>query len=417
MLEETTAALNALPAGATGRVRAERAVVPRRVLIVHNAYQLRGGEDAVVEAEAALLQSHGLAVERYGRHNDELAGMSRWRAAAESVWSRRSERAVEELIARFRPDVMHVHNTFAVLSPSVLWAARRHGVAVVQTLHNFRLLCPQAMFLREGAPCEDCLGRAPWRAVVHGCYRDSRSQTLVLAGSLMAHRWMGTYARAVHRFIALSEFSRGKFVQAGLPPERIVVKPNFVDAPPLEAAGGRTGYLFVGRLSEEKGVHTLVQAARAAPQVRIDVAGTGPLDGLVTGCSALRPLGALRGSEVLERMRRARALLLTSICYENFPRTIVEAYACGLPVIASRRGAMAELVEHGVTGLLFEPADVGDLVRCLVWAEAHPDELERMGQAARRRYEERYTGAVNFDALLRIYKDAILDATHPAISR
>lgn len=378
-----------------------------RILVVHNAYQQRGGEDSVVDAELALLQGRGHAVRLLGRHNDEIKGMSRLAGLQQMFWSGRTVDEVAQVVADFRPDVMHVHNTFPLVSPSVYWAADRAGVPVVQTLHNFRLHCPQAMYLREGRVCEDCLGRLPWRGAVRGCYRESKLQSTALAGMLAAHRALGTWRGKVTRYIALNEFCRSKFVAGGLPAERVVVKPNFVDfAAPAE--GPRSGFLFVGRLSAEKGVRTLAEAC-GLTGLATRVAGTGPEAECLDGLAAVSRLGALGADQVREEMSRAEMLVLPSVWYENFPRTLVEAFACALPVIASRIGALAELVEDGVTGLLFEPGNAADLAEKMRWAAAHPGRLREMGQAARARYEADYTAERNYGQLMAIYDDAIAE--------
>ncbi|MEW6098329.1 MAG: glycosyltransferase family 4 protein [Pseudomonadota bacterium] len=377
-----------------------------RVLIAHNSYQQRGGEDAVVEAEAELLRSRGHAVRLLVAHNDVIVGMPRSRLAARTLWSSQTVRDFRQALVEFRPDILHVHNTFPLISPSIYWAAARARVPVVQTLHNFRLLCPQAMLLREGRICEDCVGRLPWRGVVRRCYRGSAAQSGVLAGMISLHRALGTWGSKVDRYIALNEFCRRKFIEGGLPAQRIVVKPNFVDFPAPED-GAREGVLFVGRLAEEKGLSTLCAAARLAPDVAVRVAGTGPQAGLLQGIPSVTSLGALSAAEVREAMCGAQALVMPSLWYENFPRTLVEAFACALPVIASRIGALAELVEDGVTGLLFEPGNAADLAAKMKWAAAHPDALMRMGQEARRRYLREFSPEVNYRRLTEIYAQVL----------
>lgn len=377
-----------------------------RVLLAHNAYQQRGGEDAVVEAEAGLLRSHGHDVLDYCRHNDELAATGRLQAAVGTLWSRRTVREVGALLRSTSPDVVHVHNTFPLISPSLYWAAADCGVPVVQTLHNFRLLCPQAMLLRDGLVCESCVGRLPLPGVVHGCYRGSRAQTGVLAGMLMLHRGLGTWTNKVHRYIALNGFCRDKFIQGGLPADRIAVKPNFVDLP-APPEGPRSGLLYVGRLSHEKGIDALARAAAALPPGSLRVAGSGPAATALQGFPAVVMLGALNSAQVAQEMARALALVMPSLWYENFPRTLVEAYACGLPVLASRLGALCDLVHDGVTGLHVTAGDAVDLAVRMQWALANPLAMAQMGAAARTLYERDYTAAINHTQLIRIYQDAI----------
>lgn len=379
-----------------------------RLLIVHNAYQLRGGEDAVVESEVGLLRAKGHAVEIYARSNDDVTAMPKLALARDTLWSPRTTQELRQRLAEFRPDLIHAHNTFPLVSPSLYWAAARAGVPVVQTLHNFRLMCLNGLFLRDGKVCEDCLGRLPWRGVVHGCYRGSRAASAVVAGMLTLHRGLGTWRHKVARYIALNEFCRGKFIEGGLPADRIMVKPNFVDLPP-PGARQRAGLLFVGRLSAEKGVATLAAAVGKLGGASLRVAGDGPQAALLQGLPGVACLGSVPPAAVREEMERAAALVLPSIWYENFPRTIVEAFASGLPVIASRIGALAEIVSDGETGLLFEPGNAGDLAQKLQWALAHPHELARMGSNARRRYEQAFTPEANYQRLMQIYDAALAD--------
>jgi len=378
----------------------------RRVLVVHNAYQHRGGEDTVVEAEIALLRTHGHVVETYFRSNDDVGSLSSLTLAGQTLWSTRTPRDLADLVARFQPDVIHAHNTFPLISPSLYWAADRAGVPVVQTLHNFRLMCLSALFLRDGKVCEDCMGKVPWRGVALACYRGSLPASAALAGMLMLHRSMGTWQNKVTRYIALNEFCRNKFIAGGLPAHRIAIKPNFVDFDaPAEVK--RAGFLFVGRLSTEKGIDVLAGAVRNIKDTHLRVAGTGPDATCLEGISGLTALGALSGDAVRVEMSRAMALVLPSIWYENFPRTLVEAFACGLPVIASRIGALVELVSDGKTGLLFEPGNSQDLAEKMRWAQQHPEQMAEMGRKARRLYEAEFTAERNHQQLMAIYQDAI----------
>ena len=378
-----------------------------KILVAHNAYQQSGGEDAVVKSEIALLRDHGHEVFEYNRHNDELARIFPVRTAAATLWSRRTSAEIGAICGSKRPEVLHVHNTFPLISPSLYWAAAKADVPVVQTLHNFRLLCPQAMLLREGHVCEICIGRTPLSGVRHACYRSSRGQTAVLTSMLLLHRAMGTFSHKVARYIALSEFARAKFVEGGLPAPRIVVKPNFVNLP-APPSGARRGLLYVGRLSHEKGIAVLAAAAKALTQQgSLTIAGTGPAKDILTDSTAIDAVGLLNTDQVTAAMCGAVALVVPSICYENFPRTLVEAFACGLPVLASRLGSLAELVDDGVTGLHFEAGNSTDLAIKMQWALAHPERMAEMGHAARLFYERHYTADINYARLLTIYREAI----------
>jgi glycosyltransferase involved in cell wall biosynthesis len=385
-----------------------------RILIAHNAYQHRGGEDAVVDAEVALLREHGHEVEVYAQHNDALNSMPRAAAAMTAIWSHRSAGDIESLCERFHPDVIHVHNTFPLISPSLYWAAARRHVPVVQTLHNFRLLCPQAIFLRDGKICEDCIGKLPWRAVTRKCYRDSTVQSAVITSMLATHRAIGTYRERVTRYIALNSFARDKYVEGGLPASRFRIKPNFVGSTAHPAWEQRSGGMYVGRLSSEKGLDVLARAVQLAPGVPVDVIGSGPLEALAKEAFGEHLLGFLPLERIMERMGTAQFLVLPSICYENSPRTIVEAFSCGLPVIASRLGALIDIVRDGENGLLFNPGDASDLAAKMAWAAANPEEMTRMGRAARAEYEAKYTPERNYDLLIDIYEDAISTLTREA---
>jgi len=356
----------------------------------------------------SLLRQRGHEVTTFLRHNDDLDRMSKLAAVGQMFWSDPTRKELLQQLHDHRPDVIHVHNTFPLISPSLYWAADEAGVPVVQTLHNFRLHCPQAMYLRDGVLCEDCLGKVPWRGALRGCYRESKLQSTALAGMVTLHRAIGTWERKVTRYIALNEFCRNKFIEGGLPAERVLVKPNFVDfeRPPAQQ---RSGFLFVGRLSAEKGVAVLVKALSSLSERSglLRVAGVGPEAHLLKNVARLEALGALNSEQVRQEMSSAAALVLPSIWYENFPRTLVEAMGCGLPVIASRIGALAELVEDGVTGLLFNPGDAGDLAEKMSWIDANPEQAAAMGAMARARYEERYTAERNYQQLIAIYGEAI----------
>lgn len=379
-----------------------------KVLIAHNRYQIAGGEDTVVAAERALLQERGHEVFYLEKTNLEITGAwATLKAAGATTYSPSSRRWLAQELARVRPDVAHVHNFFPLISTAVYDACRAAGVPVVQTLHNYRLICPNALCFRDGQPCEDCVGKfIPWPGVLHACYRQSRPASAAVATMLTVHRLLGTWANKVSVYIALTEFARQKFITGGLPAEKIVVKPNFAPSPGQPKPGAGDYALYVGRLSEEKGIATLLAAwSETVPAVPLKIVGDGPV--AVAEIPGVEFLGRRSGEEVRELMAHARVLIFPSVCYETFGKAIIEAFAAGLPVVASNLGAMAELVQHERTGLLFRPGDPADLARKVEWAFAHPVELAAMRAAARAEYEAKYTPARNYEMLMAIYQRAI----------
>lgn len=384
-----------------------------RILLLHNRYRQPSGEDVAYNAERALLLKEGHDVIEFVRDNSDAEGMSTLRAALHTVWSRASQDELRQLIQRVRPDVAHFHNTFLLISPSAYYACSESRVPVVQTLHNYRLLCPAATFHRDGRVCEDCVGKVPpWPSVLHRCWHGSRSQTSVVAAMLTLHRWLRTWQRKVGVYITLTEFARQKLIQGGLPAERMVVKPNFPypDPRPRQRPGNYA--LFLGRLSAEKGIGVLLDAWQKTGRSHLRIVGDGPLADEVRQFvdrhlpnNAEVP-GYRSHEEVLNLIKGALFLVLPSEWYEAFPMTIVEAFACGVPVIASRLGAMAEIIEHGRTGLQFEAGSSEDLASKVDWALTHPEEMEAMGREARREYESKYTADRNYDLLMGIYAQA-----------
>lgn len=378
-----------------------------KVLVVHNSYRIAGGEDVVVSAELDLLRRNGHEVELLARSNCEIDDIGRVRASIESIWSRRSAAELRRIARRFRPDVVHVHNSFPLLSASIYSSAASLGLPVVKTLHNFRLLCIQGNLLRDGKPCHDCLDGMPIWGAIHACYRKSLPQSLVATAAQNSQRTLGTYRKRVDRFIVMSRFAERLFSAGGLPAERLQVKPNFTSVVP-DRGTHRSGFLFVGRLSVEKGVSVLARAVEPAnPAQTVLVAGDGPLSGLLEGSRGLRLLGRVDSSEVSSLMQSREALVVPSTCYEGCPMVILEAYSNGLPVIASRLGSLPEYVEDGVTGLLFEPGDADDLARKMKWAADHPAEMRVMGAAARARHRERFTPETNYRQLIHAYEQAM----------
>ena len=385
-----------------------------RIALIHNLYQQHGGEDAVFEAERLLLECRGHEVASFVEDNNRLNRMRPLSVALNTIWSHEAMSKLRRLIQATRPNVAHFHNTFLMISPAAYYACQAAGVPVVQTLHNYRLICPGALLMRDGRVCEDCVGKAvPWPGVVHGCWRGSRAGTAMVAAMLTVHRLMKTWQEQVNVYIALTEFSRQKFIEGGLPAEKIVVKPNFVALDPGEGQHEGGYALFVGRLSPEKGVMTMLRAWKGLKGIPLKIVGDGPLMEAVQdfvkreGLRDVEILGRKPREEVLLLMQEARVLVFPSEWYEGFPMAIAEAFTCGLPVIASRLGAMAEIVENSRTGLHFEPGNSEALAAKVAWAWSHLREMAEMGHEARREYKARYTAERNYEMLMEIYRKAM----------
>lgn len=373
-----------------------------RILIIHNRYRYSGGEDVVVDSEADLLRSKGHEVFLFTKDNEQVHGLP---GAINSIWSSSARQELKETIRQFRPEVAHVHNVFHALSPGIYSLLSASRIPVVQTLHNFRLFCIRGTFEREGGVCERCAGGSLWPGVLHKCYRGSFGASAVLAANLEIHRMLNTFADRVNEFIVLNEFCRNKFIQCGLPESKLTVKPNFIDIDDVSEKADRRGGLYVGRLSEEKGVGILAKAMERV-DIELTAIGSGPAAGLLRTAKGVKPLDAVPREDVFTSMRHAEFLVMPSVWYETFGLVMIEAFANRLPVIASDIGAMAELVEDGKTGLLFKAGSVEDLAEKLRWAQAHPQEMRAMGDAARSRYEADFTSRSNYDALLGIYAKA-----------
>ncbi len=387
-----------------------------RVLVVHNCYRSEqpSGENAVVDDETRLLAEYGCDVERAGLSSDEIAAWPTWRKAAlpaRVVWSQRGYRLVKAAISGFAPDVVHFHNTFPLLSPSALWAAGRSPARVIQTLHNFRPLCPAATFFRDGHVCEECLGRMPWPALRHGCYRDSRAATAPLVAANATHRLLDTWLRCVDTFLAPSQFTRGKYVAAGWPAARLAVKYNTVPEDGHARAGPGRGFVCVSRLGPEKGIELVLDAWRIAfpsGEASLTIVGSGPSSGALekraAGLQGVEFTGQVDRPTAMSILRRARAIVVPSRCYEGFPRVVAEAYSVGVPVIASRLGALAEVVDDGTTGLLSEPGSVDSLARALAAVEQSDELSMRLGRGARSVYERKLAAGPTTLRLLDLYR-------------
>ena len=387
-----------------------------RILIVHNRYQSPGGEDSVVNAEIQLLKDFGHDVSFYERHNSEINSLrffQKIQYLREMIWSPKTYRDIKDKIKELKPQIVHFHNIFFLVTPSAYYACREEGVPVVQTQHNFRLLCSNALFYRDHRACEDCLKKSLWQGVYHRCYRGSFFLTTALVKMLRTHWKKRTWIDLIDANIVLSQFSRQKFIQAGIPEEKIFVKPNFTPSPPVFKRQDHGYALYIGRLSEEKGVKFLLEAWRSV-KLPLKIIGDGPLREEMErtthnqSIKNVEFLGHCSSEKCQEYMQTAKLLLVPSQCYENFPRVIAEAFSCGVPVVASRLGSLAEIVEDGKTGILFEPQDIASFIQKIDWAMTHEKELNAMGANARRIFEERYTAEQNYQQLMKIYQNAIL---------
>ncbi|MGH9343776.1 MAG: glycosyltransferase family 4 protein [Terriglobia bacterium] len=383
------------------------------VLAIHNYYRGANpsGENTVFESETQLLRSRGHTVYDYVRRSDEIAGLSlqeRISLIAQVAWSKRSYQEIKKQLTVCDADVAHFHNVFPLVSVSALRACQEAGVPVVQTLHNYRPICLNGLLFRNGSSCEACLGyRFPWPGVIHRCYRNSSAYSAVAGMTQFLQNLWCSWSKDPDVFIAPSEHIRQKYITAGFDSQRIVVKPNFVVDDGRPAIGQRDYALFVGRLSAEKGLNTLLKAWRRLPDIPLLVVGGGPDEKearrIAHGLNNVKFVGRVDRETARGYMASARFAVVPSECYENFPMVVIEAFASGTPVIASALGALPELIADGYNGLLFKPKDAEDLARRVAWMWAHPREAAAFGSVARSTYVERFTPERNYNQLLGVY--------------
>ncbi|MGY3508910.1 glycosyltransferase [Bradyrhizobium lupini] len=381
-----------------------------RVLQVHNSYQHRGGEDTVVAAEAALLRQHGNDVEQLIVSNDQISGFRHKMSTVLSLaYSRQSKELMSARVREFRPDIVHFHNLFPLLTPSVYDACWDSRIPTVQTLHNFRLGCINGMLLRDGVICEKCWGGNPLWGAIHRCYRNSALGSAAAAVALSRQHARRTYHNKVARFIALTAFAKRKFANLGLPEHRIVVKSNFVSDPEGKDDFNerRQGALFVGRLSEEKGIPELIDLWREI-DYPLTIVGEGPLEARAKAASPphIRYTGFLTPDQVRQTMRRSAFLVFPSRWYEGLPMVIIEAFASGLPVLGSALGGTAELLATGEGGWLMPPNETSEWPQLVRDILTEPGALNEKQLSARRLFEREFSATVNYRQLVSIYNDA-----------
>lgn len=381
--------------------------------MLHNRYLERGGEDTSFQMEVDLLRHHGCTVEVYEENNKRIEKLGVLRTALRSSWSVESYRNIRKMLREQKFDVLHVQNFFPLISPSAYYAAHHENVPVVQTLRNYRLLCPPGTFYRNDAICEDCLHKAvPWPGVMHKCYRGSFAGSAAIGAMVSLNRLMGTWRNKVDLYVALTDFSRDKFIEGGLPADKIVVKNNFI-APVPEVGPGGGGYVvFVGRLTREKGILTVLAAwERLDGKVPLKIVGTGPLEAEVKAAADRIPgidyLGWQDPESVLDLMGKAEITLFPSQWYETFGRVVIESLAKGTPVVGSRLGAIAELIDDGRNGFLFRPGDPVDLSEKIVDAWAKRDKTNSIRSMLREEVVAKYSGEKNYPRLIEVYERAI----------
>jgi glycosyltransferase involved in cell wall biosynthesis len=387
-----------------------------RVLLVHNFYQVPGGEDSVVSEELSMLRKNGVEVGLFSVSNDEIRGLSATISAALQVtYNPRARYRLLKQLAEFLPDIVHVHNFFPLLSPSIFDACLQARVPCVLTLHNFRILSPAALLHPDEMARPRGLQESCWWTVRKRVYRNSMAGTLAVAAMIEFHKRAGTWTRKVNRFVALTPWAKRMFAEAGLPDEHIVVKPNCVARAPTFGNTRRYGGLFVGHLCEQKGVGTLLRAWQEI-DYPLRIIGDGPLAELVerNQNNNVLYLGRLPRQAVQREMLTAKFLVMPSTGWEMFPMTIIEAFASHLPVICSDLPSLSELIEPGINGLTFAQGDADALAAQVRLALSNPSALDELSSRAYAIYEKRYTPEANFDQLVRIYQSVSRDQRHGA---
>ncbi len=377
-----------------------------RVLVVHNFYQIPGGEDSIVREELSMLQQNGLEVDLFSVTNTDIKGrIGSVATALQVIYNPRARHALAKKLTEFLPDIVHVHNFFPLLSPSIFDACVDAGVPSVLTLHNFRILCPTALLQADDTDRTRSLRHSCWWTVPKKVYRNSAVATLALASMIEFHKWVGTWTRKVDRFIVLTNYAKRTFIDGGLPAERITVKPNCVARPVASDSLPRNGALFVGRLDEQKGISVLLRAWQDV-DYPLRIIGDGPLSDVVqqSGNNRITYLGRQPPNVVRQEMQAAKFLVLPSVGNEMFPVTVLEAFASRLPVICSDLPSLRELVEPGVTGLVFPPRDAEAFAAQVRLATSGTLSVDQLGRDAQDIYEERYTPEMNFNQLIGIYK-------------
>ena len=388
-----------------------------KIIYCHNFYRFPGGEDQVYADETSLLESKGHEVIRYERSNRETDELSKFTVGWQSVWNHGVYREIKKLVDRVEPHIVHFGNTFSRISEAGIWAAKRKNVGVVHTLHNYRTVCPGSLLMRNGEMCEKCVGKLfQIPGIRYGCYRNSKVASAVIALQRSIHGILGTLNKKIDRFIVPTEFSKSKFIKGGFDAKKIVVKPNFVAAECMANQNGsskRDFALFVGRLSYQKGIHTVLEAWQDHDvRTNLEIIGDGESSTSVEKAversnGRIKWHGQLSHQKVIDHMSQSRMVIMPSISYETFGRTLIEGFATSSVIVASRIGSPAELVQDEKTGLLFQPGDASDLAEKVNRLCADAKLRNELSSAARTEFEEKYNADVNYEKLIDIYQSAI----------
>lgn len=379
-----------------------------KILQVHNYYQIGGGEDTVVAAEKAMLESNGHEVFTFYKHNKEIEDYSfskKLNLLRNTTWSKTSYNEALQILKEVQPDVCHVHNFMPLISPSVYQACKDLGVPVVQTLHNYRLICSNGLFMRSGGICEDCLGKSAYGAVKKKCYRNSGIQTYAVARMIQKNKQV--WKELVDAYICLTDFAKQKFLTHGLPENKLLVKPNFVEKRSLPKDEEKSPYfVYVGRLTESKGVSIFKRLANELP-LPLKMVGEGELSETLQGIANVELMGKKSGPETLELIQNAEALILPSVWYEGMPMTILEAFSLNTPVIASNLGGMKSMIRHQENGFLFSPGSEEELLENLNFVCNESEKITKIVENAALEFDKKYSASANYTMLMDIYEKVI----------
>lgn len=384
-----------------------------KILFLHNRYLISGGEDVSTQSEIDLLIDHGHHVDSIIVTNDDILKANKINVAINTIWSLKFYQNILSAIENNNYDIIHVQNFFPQLSPSIFYAAKRKNVKVVMSVRNYRLICPNALLYTNGKVCEKCIGKTiPYPAIINKCYKDSYLASSVVATTLGIHNTLGTWANKIDGYIAISSFVKQQLVRGGLPEEKIFVKHNFVSDYSVLESETHEGYLYVGRLSKEKGIDLLVTAflREELKGLKLYIVGDGPLISQVKDAQKINPLiiylGRLEIDATYNKMARSKALIFPSQWHEPFGRTIVESFSASTPVIASAVGGVTELIKEEYNGFLFNPLKVDELIESILRVENHLG-YDILRLHARSTYLNYFTGSTNYHDLLKIYQTVL----------